>query len=338
MCNCNYPPLLLVDKLVRRLLRPVGFLKSTLTFESKLLKLPPFLIDFNHVLETCAVLYTMPMSPVICAIFTYMSIYLDGRANTFPKEKSQIEVRADLEGFFCGEVGPLKRSLILFGGAWFALRRVMGVGGESMGRNKGDGVLKEARGVLWKSLRKDWDVVRSRLFFVVGNGQRYAWVKDVWCSNEGGGSWYRLMTGSWMRPSSLYPSSAIWKVYLQPRVSFFGWEATWGKALILDQLQKRGWALANKCYLCQRHEELINHILLHCVKTMTLWALLFSMFGVQWVLPATVKEMLLGWNGSFVGKKRKGVLESKSFVSFLDGLEGKEQNCLRGRSAVYSKA
>ena len=86
MCNCNYPPLLLVDKLVRRLLRPVGLLKSTLTFESKLLKLPPFLIDFNHVLETCAVLYTMPMSPVICAIFTYMSIYLDGRANTFPKE------------------------------------------------------------------------------------------------------------------------------------------------------------------------------------------------------------------------------------------------------------
>ena len=28
---------------------------------------------------------------------------------------------------------------------------------------------------------------------------KYAWVKDVWCSNEGGGSWYRLMTGSWMR-------------------------------------------------------------------------------------------------------------------------------------------
>ena len=35
--------------------------------------------------------------------------------------------------------------------------------------------------------------------------------------------------------------------------------------------------------------------------------LLFSMLGVQWVLPATVKEMLLGWNETFVGKKRKGV-------------------------------
>ena len=50
-----------------------------------------------------------------------------------------------------------------------------------------------------------------------------------------------------------------------------------------------------------------DHILLRCEKARTLWVLLLSMFGVQWVLPATVKEMLLGWNGTFVGKKRKGV-------------------------------
>ena len=37
---------------------------------------------------------------------------------------------------------------------------------------------------LWKSLRKDWDVVRSRLFFVVGNGQRVKFWKDFWCENE----------------------------------------------------------------------------------------------------------------------------------------------------------
>ena len=28
-----------------------------------------------------------------------------------------------------------------------------------------------------------------------------------------------------------------------------------------------------------------------------------SLFGVVWVLPLTVKETLLGWNSSFVGKK-----------------------------------
>ena len=44
--------------------------------------------------------------------------------------------------------------------------------------------------------------------------------------------------------------------------------------------------------------------------------LLFSMFGVQWVLPATVKEMLLGWNGTFVGKKRKGVWRASLLCLF----------------------
>ena len=103
---------------------------------------------------------------------------------------------------------------------------------------------------------------------------------------------------------------------MQPRVSFFGWEATWGKALTFDQLQKRGWPLANRCYLCQRHEESIDHILLHCAKARTLWMLLFSLFGVQWVLPATVKATLLGWDGSFVGEKRKGVWRASPLCLF----------------------
>ena len=63
----------------------------------------------------------------------------------------------------------------------------------------------------------------------------------------------------------------------------------------------------NRCYVCQMHEELINHILLHCAKTRTLWELLFTLFGVQWMLPASVRETLLGWDGSFVGKKRREV-------------------------------
>ena len=72
----------------------------------------------------------------------------------------------------------------------------------------------------------------------------------------------------------------------------------------------------NRCYLCHRHEESIDHILLHCEKARTLWALLFSMFGVQWVLPTTVKEMHLGWNGTFVGKKRKGVWRASPLCLF----------------------
>ena len=81
-------------------------------------------------------------------------------------------------------------------------------------------------------------------------------------------------------PPVSFPSTVIWKVCVQPRVSFFGWETLWGKALALDQLKKKGWPLANKCYLCQRHKESIDHILLHCAKVRTLWTLFFSLFRV----------------------------------------------------------
>ena len=82
-----------------------------------------------------------------------------------------------------------------------------------------------------------------------------------------------------LEPSSTisFPSNIVWKSCVQPKVSFFGWEATWGKTLTLDQIQKRGWLLGNRCYLCQMHEESINYILLHCAKTRTLWEL-FSLF------------------------------------------------------------
>ena len=48
------------------------------------------------------------------------------------------------------------------------------------------------------------------------------------------------------------------------------------------------------------------------------------LFGVQWVLPSWAT--LLGWDGFLCGKEEKGSLESKPFMRFLDGWEGKEQN------------
>ena len=94
-------------------------------------------------------------------------------------------------------------------------------------------------------------------------------------------------------------------MWVQPKISFFAWEAMWGKALTLDLVQKRGWALANRCFMCFEKEETIDHLLLHCTKTRFLWDLPFNLFGVSWVLPSSIRETLLSWHGSFVGKKRK---------------------------------
>ncbi|RVX01293.1 hypothetical protein CK203_031217 [Vitis vinifera] len=92
-------------------------------------------------------------------------------------------------------------------------------------------------------------------------------------------------------------------------------EATWGKVLTLDQLQRRGWSLANKCSLCYAHEESIDHMLLHCGKA-RLWEVLFSLFRVCWVIQASVRETLLGWQGSFIGRKRKKVWSATPLCLF----------------------
>ncbi|RVW79612.1 putative ribonuclease H protein [Vitis vinifera] len=65
-----------------------------------------------------------------------------------------------------------------------------------------------------------------------------------------------------------------------------------------------------------------NHILIHYTKIRVLWELLFALFGVTWFLPCPVRKTLLGWYGSFVGKKRKKSLEAGSFMPFLGGVEG----------------
>ena len=48
-----------------------------------------------------------------------------------------------------------------------------------------------------------------------------------------------------------------------------------------------------KCFLRHLEEESIDHIHIHYVITRVLWHLLFSLFGVSWVLSSLVIEMLL---------------------------------------------
>ena len=128
----------------------------------------------------------------------------------------------------------------------------------------------------------------------------------IWTASNNGAFSVRSLY-SMMEPGglSLFPSERIWKVRVPPKVAFFAWEASWGKVLTQEQLQRRGFSLANRCFLCLSEEETVDHLLLHCVKTRVLWNLLFSLFGISWTLSCTVKATLLGWNEVFVGKRRK---------------------------------
>ncbi|RVW93513.1 putative ribonuclease H protein [Vitis vinifera] len=113
-----------------------------------------------------------------------------------------------------------------------------------------------------------------------------------------------------------FPNGMIWSPCVPTKVSFFAWEASWGKVLTLDQLKKRGRILANRCFLCCEEEESIDHILIHCTRARVLWELLFALFGVTWVLPFSVRDTLIGWRGFNLGKKRRKVWKAAPLCLF----------------------
>ena len=81
------------------------------------------------------------------------------------------------------------------------------------------------------------------------------------------------------RVTSLFPIKGIWVHCVPTKATFFAWEATWGKILTLDELQRRGWHLPNRCFLYGRDEESAHHILLHRPMVSHLWDLFISLVG-----------------------------------------------------------
>ena len=133
---------------------------------------------------------------------------------------------------------------------------------------------------------------------VVINLEDGLWWKEAKDGNFSVKSFYSALEGS---STVLFLKNIIWSPGVPTKVSFFAWEATWGKALTMDQLKKRGWSLPNRCYLCCAVEESIDHLLIHCTKARILWAM---------------KEILLGWHGLFVGKNRVKVWKAAPLCLF----------------------
>lgn len=71
----------------------------------------------------------------------------------------------------------------------------------------------------------------------------------------------------------------------------------------LRSVKKEGMDIGESFYLCKDEEESVVHILLFSTQTRLLQHLLFSLFGVEWVLLSSVGEVLFGRHKRFMGKK-----------------------------------
>jgi hypothetical protein len=53
--------------------------------------------------------------------------------------------------------------------------------------------------------------------------------------------------------------------------------------------------VVNRCWLCESDGESMNHLLLHCGMANALWNAIFSLFGLCWVMPRSVRELFAYW-------------------------------------------
>jgi hypothetical protein len=82
-------------------------------------------------------------------------------------------------------------------------------------------------------------------------------------------------------------------------VAFFVWTAAHGRLLTMDNLRKRHICIVGWCCMCKSSGESTDHLLLHCDIAQGLWSLIFCLFGLHWVMPARVVDLLACWMGAF---------------------------------------
>ena len=56
--------------------------------------------------------------------------------------------------------------------------------------------------------------------------------------------------------------------------------------------------LVNWCCLCKVDGESIDHLFLHCSLAKQLWDTILTLFGVHWVMPRKLQDLIACWSGA----------------------------------------
>jgi hypothetical protein len=79
---------------------------------------------------------------------------------------------------------------------------------------------------------------------------------------------------------SLFLWKSVWQTTVPLRVVFITLSAVLDKILIMDNLRKQHVIVVDRCCMCKRNGESVDHFLLKCKVAGTLWDVFFSRFGL----------------------------------------------------------
>jgi hypothetical protein len=111
-------------------------------------------------------------------------------------------------------------------------------------------------------------------------------------------SYYQRLT---ILTGSPFPWKSIWRVKGFFEGDFFLLMVALGKILTLDNVRKMNVVVVEWCCMCKKSGESIYHILINCEVVRDLWSSLIDLFGVDWVMPRRVRELLVSWGSGRCG-------------------------------------
>jgi hypothetical protein len=106
-------------------------------------------------------------------------------------------------------------------------------------------------------------------------------------------SFYKILSNP---ASEVFLWKSIWRCKVPSRVAFFGWNAALGKILTHDNLRKRRIVVVEWCYMYKKNGESVDHLLIHCEVATCLWHYVFTLFGMEWVMPQKVIDLFACWS------------------------------------------
>jgi hypothetical protein len=89
-------------------------------------------------------------------------------------------------------------------------------------------------------------------------------------------SFYNVMT---CNDGFCFPWKIVWRTNALLMVAFFAWSEALGKILTIYNLWKQRVIVVDRCCMCKRNREFVDHLLLHCEVTCAMWNVFFNRFG-----------------------------------------------------------
>ena len=104
---------------------------------------------------------------------------------------------------------------------------------------------------------------------------------------------------------------------------------------IEEMFKCRNFKLASRCLMCLQEEESVDHLFIHCTWASGLWHLSFSLLGVNWVQPLTIKNVLMSWTRKINGGWLLGIWKMIPLAIWWSMWKERNQRIFAGKARSY---